>query len=83
MHVTRRSQRNPCNFNDRAKACEAQKQEGRSAMKLHKNRHEISHQSVTSWGRLVSNLLKEVGVTEARRALSLRLQIVPRGIFEI
>jgi len=46
------------------------------------NRHEISHQSVTSWGCLVSNLLKEVGVTEARRALSLRLQIVPRGIFE-
>jgi hypothetical protein len=48
-------------------------------MKLHKNLHEISHRSVTSGRRLVSNLLKEVGVTEARRALSLRLQIVPKG----
>lgn len=52
-------------------------------MKLHKNLHEISHQSVTSWRGLVSNLLKEVGVTEARRALSLWLQIHPRGIFEV
>ena len=51
-------------------------------MKLHKNRHQISHRSVTSLGYLVSNLLKEVGVTESPAGTELTVTNRTQGDFE-